>query len=1563
MQLKAPDPPAIEDIDLENLDEGNLYASDEENGPRRQRAQHQRTCKTKTLSQSQVQKKMFGDWLAKRGLTYERFRAMHQAHCLVKSAASCVEGGFVSFKDKLLSKTEIKCTACQTLVDMHVTSVDDFISHTETLSVVAVDKAGQEAQNEPRNHPRQTEEEEIEACMKYLGQFPEIEALTKTMPNVPGIRLFYRCLICKTRRQKDGKLNKLGRPKLKSVQHFLEQHFDSNTHVKNMRAAHQAAADQDGSAETDSQTCKGYCASDPKSTGALKSYLEDFKRWTHFTSLSETASHKYYTDLTSDSWYIKSKNCLGNFSSPSLCCSACNILGDARKGVVRYVSRFSFKYNAATLLSKRMFSLEDEAQKFLTSLAETTFGRVHVKRWKRISDLQTHQLQKCVRQMWQKNQVQTETPAFEVFRSSVVVPCLSVQSKSINERMTTLFAGFANALSSEDMTELQQVNFQIAQAAIGGQLDRNPLIQGILVQCLRKLDKEGRGINTLRGRRGACTDTEVTLIEDAAMTLTMASCNRALAQEMGQNATAPRLKVEELPEAYSLPNPSLAIDFPDQFANNLELVDSQIGKQSSDPRCRLIMAIDHTYLLKCFVQGRIRGEAGMLGGPWHYDDSSAAFMKFNEMPDNALKKEKAGLMLECLVWSPWAPVRQCFSVNSVPMTLARRKKDSADTLTKQGNLEMLHIVSRLLGSGAHLVKGITFDAHMSHAYFKEALFGYFETAKKEELPLSELPFFCEVEYIPLPSHALPRLPMNLCRYKGEFIWPLPGSCHAAKCAAGQLNSPLRCLMFGRFVADSSHARSYGLPPAAYARSEPMSDWLHAMLYNPYYTVRSPDILTGEADVPWQLRGFLVFNLTVALCTAVTMHRTMAVVERCQNAMCGFLLIDLFGMLANLECSKRSLPRGSLSMAPQTARNLQSVALSVIGVCATLGSQRSPWQLGHNRMTELPIEEWFGRLRTQMASAQFSVRAFWQAAARQMIKQQRCKPEKEKKVGSIPPPSPELSPSDFFEASEKALSSAYRFVAFCAGITPASLEEVYKQHCKDNVQSPDDLADHEWEDDFLDEENVDEVEAQQVVQHLQEEAQLTMACASDDFELEADLQAADLGKNMPDMADLRNVIDAPQDAADCAAPFGHRNEGPKSEQPRTLHHAVCFMTGPLTASAMFNRIWRLVMYLRYWQDGGDRHWIPNPRNSRRTSSKLNWYQWNEKKIKELSMEEDDVKYRKRAGRLDKWKQLAREAADQRAQSTGQNITLPESIESGNIVLAVVSRKWRGVNVRSGIIGMVLTIWVGAKKPRPATRQISIKQAVAIRVVEMQPASPDFHDKYTASDKSMVFMLQPHCIVSVLDIVEHENTSELTTVTLSPESILLAGQMDSISEWWPPLDPADPKNAAQGDLYPARKRGRKKRRANEKEKKTAPKPKPKKKGLKKAKQDKRKGALALDSSSELPASAFKKSLSGKACVVAMMEKILVADRQKFEQRPLFTVDGLCRMKVGKCKNVEWSKIRDEAYHFFLALYSTKAGIRWSEAVHGRLQQTLRSLEKEVPNRKPWLRLIKEICDKFC
>ena len=147
--------------------------------------------------------------------------------------------------------------------------------------------------------------------------------------------------------------------------------------------------------------------------------------------------------------------------------------------------------------------------------------------------------------------------------------------------------------------------------------------------------------------------------------------------------------------------------------------------------------------------------------------------------------------------------------------------------------------------------------------------------------------------------------------------------HASKNAAGQLASALRSIHFGYHVADASSARAHGLPVSAFARAEPMSDLLNATLWNPYYLISSIDpccrilkwfvifsqkhlwclgflttwmhffgrkkgkhhqtsfqwrLITGLAQppkdvserlamIPWNLRGFLLLNLTVALTTA------------------------------------------------------------------------------------------------------------------------------------------------------------------------------------------------------------------------------------------------------------------------------------------------------------------------------------------------------------------------------------------------------------------------------------------------------------------------------------------------------------------------------------------------------------------------------------------------------------------------------------------------------------------------------------------------------------------------
>ena len=58
--------------------------------------------------------------------------------------------------------------------------------------------------------------------------------------------------------------------------------------------------------------------------------------------------------------------------------------------------------------------------------------------------------------------------------------------------------------------------------------------------------------------------------------------------------------------------------------------------------------------------------------------------------------------------------------------------------------------------------------------------------------------------------------------------------------AGQLVSPLRTLMLGKFHADATASRRMCLPPSAYVREDRQSDHLVALLFNPYFVVADPD---------------------------------------------------------------------------------------------------------------------------------------------------------------------------------------------------------------------------------------------------------------------------------------------------------------------------------------------------------------------------------------------------------------------------------------------------------------------------------------------------------------------------------------------------------------------------------------------------------------------------------------------------------------------------------------------------------------------------------------------------
>lgn len=88
---------------------------------------------------------------------------------------------------------------------------------------------------------------------------------------------------------------------------------------------------------------------------------------------------------------------------------------------------------------------------------------------------------------------------------------------------------------------------------------------------------------------------------------------------------------------------------------------------------------------------------------------------------------------------------------------------------------MLRVLGILMENAETVVKGIAFDAHQSHVYFRQALFGQFNKDFRQE-DLSGVPFFEALEYSNLPVHVLPRLPLQKCYHKGKAVWPLCGPC-------------------------------------------------------------------------------------------------------------------------------------------------------------------------------------------------------------------------------------------------------------------------------------------------------------------------------------------------------------------------------------------------------------------------------------------------------------------------------------------------------------------------------------------------------------------------------------------------------------------------------------------------------------------------------------------------------------------------------------------------------------------------------------------------------------------
>ena len=708
---------------------------------------YQRTrCRKKVATLQEKRAEALKRHLADHGVTYIEWLRVHRKMSTIARAADCTHGGYKAFCAILGKGLEISCQACLVLMN------------TAQITPQGVSEAAANTGEEPEEVAldKVSAEEEYKRSIEFLeSQAPILEVVRGAEK---GYDLAFRCTICPTSTQKAGRVNTIFLPRLKTVKHFVNQHCNSATHRGNLSRLKKERTEREcPGLDLDAADCK------------LSSLQEEYQLWISFSTMG-TASHSYWTDHSSGKFFMRHRECPKTFAEQGSCCSLCLRLGDSRHGR-KYVRRFMTKHHAATLLSMRLFSTEAEVEAYVSEFNSATFGKIYRESLSKLQALDLGALQKFVRKSFAS--LHGKNALSRDFYALVVRPGLKVHVGTASGDVPIVAEKFLASLQTGDVTEMQKVNLAIAKAAATGKLDANPFVQGILIKCVRSLEKAERGVFSTRGRLQAkVTEAERSLVADAALTLCMsAGSSKGLAVELGQNACPPRYFLDDLLE-HSLPCPALALltDRKDQLQENLDIIDQRFPRTEGMTSRRLLCALDHTYLQKAIQQVKLGGKRGFVGGVWYPDDESRAFMDLEHLPEDTALTKQAGLMLECLTWDPAAPKKHVFSLASMPMSLEPLRKD----IRNKGNIDMLHIAGYILENGAHLIRGICFDGHLANAYIREALRGHFKCSKEEDL--QKVCFFKDVEYVAFPENCLPRLPARLCTYKGEAVWAVQGPC-------------------------------------------------------------------------------------------------------------------------------------------------------------------------------------------------------------------------------------------------------------------------------------------------------------------------------------------------------------------------------------------------------------------------------------------------------------------------------------------------------------------------------------------------------------------------------------------------------------------------------------------------------------------------------------------------------------------------------------------------------------------------------------------------------------------
>ena len=263
-------------------------------------------------------------------------------------------------------------------------------------------------------------------------------------------------------------------------------------------------------------------------------------------------------------------------------CPKCLQLGQAH-GVTRSVMRFMKKYLLAKLLSARLFGGRPAVEEVMAEIKGSYVYETDSKNYDTLMKLDNTKLQQVVRLGWCSSSLDP-SESCDSFVAAVVKPALRVNCFGVSDGLADVIGRCTALICSGQAPESDIASLKLAAAAMRGRLQEHPLLQGLVLQTFRLLDKQQRGITTMAGRRSNETETESALIRDAGQTLAIACCNPGLARQFGVSLASASTCLDQL-LSNSIPAPALALLWPKILEENFLLVDQRYHRVKPNAKC------------------------------------------------------------------------------------------------------------------------------------------------------------------------------------------------------------------------------------------------------------------------------------------------------------------------------------------------------------------------------------------------------------------------------------------------------------------------------------------------------------------------------------------------------------------------------------------------------------------------------------------------------------------------------------------------------------------------------------------------------------------------------------------------------------------------------------------------------------------------------------------------------------------------------------------------------------------------------------------------------------------